>query len=242
MVVPMDSEDTTPTVDLWALPTNQERLAEAVDFEGKRVVDVGCGAGALVRFIRSQGADVLGVECGEVMIADAKAADPEHVGSYVDGVGQDLPVEDSSADVVVFSYSLHHVPAEHIADALVEAKRVLRPGGELVVLEPIADGPGFQLHRLIDDETQVRALAQAALDAAPSEFTETLNERFVSGFCYEDFGALEHKVVAIDPTRAEMFDSVSDQVKERFDQYAVEGPGGYWFEQAVHLRVFKKAS
>ena len=63
------------------------------------------------------------------MIADAKAADPEHVDSYVDGVGQDLPVEDSSADVVVFSYSLHHVPAEHIADALVEAKRVLRPGG-----------------------------------------------------------------------------------------------------------------
>lgn len=44
MVVPMDSEDTTPTVDLWALPTNQERLAEAVDFDGKRVVDVGCGA------------------------------------------------------------------------------------------------------------------------------------------------------------------------------------------------------
>ena len=36
---------------LWDLPTNNDRLAGAVELSGKRVVDVGCGAGGLVRFL-----------------------------------------------------------------------------------------------------------------------------------------------------------------------------------------------
>ena len=90
---------------LWDLPTNKDRLAGAVELSGKRVVDVGCGAGGLVRFLREQGASPIGVECGEAMISQARDADPEHVESYLDGVGQDLPVEDASVDVVAVSYT-----------------------------------------------------------------------------------------------------------------------------------------
>jgi len=140
-------------------------LARHVELDGKRVVDVGAGAGALVRFLRSQGADPIGVECGEAMLAQAREADADHVDSYTEGVGQDLPLEDRSADVVVFSYSLHHVPAGEMATALHEAARVLRPGGTLAILEPIAEGSGFETHKLIDDETEVRAAAQSALDS-----------------------------------------------------------------------------
>ena len=138
--------------DLWDLPTNNDRLASAVELRGKSVVDIGCGAGGLVRFMREQGANPIGVECGEAMISQAQEADPEHVESYLDGVGQDLPLEDASVDVVVFSYSLHHVPVDEMGNALAEAARVLKPGGELAVLEPIAAGPSFEMFQPVDEK------------------------------------------------------------------------------------------
>jgi len=226
---------------LWDLPSNHDRLAAAVALDGKRVVDVGCGAGSLVRFLRSQGADAIGVECGDAMIAQAKAADPEHVDSYLDGVGQDLPLEDSSADVVIFSYSLHHVPVDDMAGAVDEAARVLRSGGQLVVLEPIAEGPGFETHRLIDDETVVRAHAQAALDSAPSTLTEDRVEGYTTGYSYADFAELKKTMVDISPERAGRFsEEVAAVTKARFDQLSVAGPGGHWFEQPVVMRIFTR--
>ena len=162
-------------VELWDLPTNNDRLAGVLQLEGKRAIDVGCGAGGLVRFLREQGADPIGVECGDAMIAQAQQADPDHVDSYLAGVGQDLPLDDGSADMVIFSYSLHHVPADEMSKAVLEAERVLKRGGELVVLEPIAEGPGFEVFQTVDDETEVRALAQAALDARPSSFLSLIH-------------------------------------------------------------------
>ena len=236
----MTTDDATA---LWNLPSNHDRLAAAVPLEGKQVVDVGCGAGALVRFMRSQGATVTGVECGDAMIRKAKAADPDHADSYLDGVGQDLPLEDESTDVVVFSASLHHVPSEHMSEALAEAARVLRPDGQLVVLEPVAEGPGFETHRLIDDETVVRAQAQAALDAAPEALVEQESMHYDSAYSYADFEELKTTMVDISPERAERFTSdVAATTEQRFDELSVSGPGGRWFRQPVLMRVFEKRS
>ena len=175
---------------LWDLPTNHDRLAAALELDGKRVVDVGCGAGGLVRFLRDQGADALGVECGDVMISQAREAEPDHVDAYLEGVGQDLPLEDAAVDMVVFCYSLHHVPTGEMGKALTEAERVLRADGELVILEPIAEGLGFEVFQPVDDETEVRVLAQAALDNRPASFTETHTERYPSAYSFTDLSLI----------------------------------------------------
>lgn len=216
-------------------------IAEHLDLEGARVVDVGSGAGGLVRWLRAAGADPVGIECGEVMRARAIEADPDHVDSHVEGVGQDLPIDDASADVVVFSYSLHHVPEAEMVNALAEAHRVLRSGGRLFVLEPVAAGPGHEVVRMVDDETEVRALAQAALDQAGEIGFELLvHDGFVSQSVFADFAAWEHDVVGVDPGRETALAARRNEVEARFDAVGEQVEAGTAFDQPNVFRVFAK--
>ncbi|HEX6254675.1 MAG TPA: class I SAM-dependent methyltransferase [Euzebyales bacterium] len=105
----------------------------------RAVLDVGSGTGALSFALarRMPGGDVVGIEPSEAMVAyaHAKAA---RLGLDVDfrqGYAQDLPVSDDAVDAVTISLALHHVAEDRVPDALAEARRVLRPGGLLFVIE-----------------------------------------------------------------------------------------------------------
>jgi ubiquinone/menaquinone biosynthesis C-methylase UbiE len=217
-------------------------LARHVELRGKTVIDVGCGAGALVRWLRDRGAEVLGVECGDVMMRLALAADPDHPDSYRSGVAQALPLADASADAVVFSYSLHHVPPGEMVNALSEAHRVLRPGGVLYVVEPVAAGPGHEVIKLIDDETEVRAFALAALERAPSlGFVLDVDVSYTSRTVIESAEALAERVVGVDPTRAENMQRHRVEFIERFRELATPVADGYAFDQVNVVKVFRKS-
>jgi ubiquinone/menaquinone biosynthesis C-methylase UbiE len=126
--------------------------------------------------------------------------------------------------------------------ALHEAERVLRSGGTLVVLEPVAEGSGYEAHRLVDDETEVRAVAQAALDNdLPASLTEQTTLRFQSSYSYADFAELEHTMVSIDPERRAAFESVKTEMETRFHEWTVEHDGAFWLTQPYLLRIFTKA-
>jgi SAM-dependent methyltransferase len=221
--------------------SHEEALVEFVDVHGKRVADVGCGSGGLVRWLRRQEADVVGVECGEVMLRMAREADPDHPESYLEGVGEDLPLPDAAFDVVVYSYSLHHVPAAHMIDALREASRVLRPDGTLYVVEPIAEGAGHEVVKLIDDETERRALAQDALEHADGVGFELVTERrYMSRMVLSDAAALAERVVGVDPRRARRMDEQRVQFVERFNALATPVEGGYALDQENRVKIFRK--
>ncbi len=215
-------------------------LAEHVELAGADVLDIGCGAGALVRWIRERGGNPTGVECGEIMRQRALDADPEHHDAYVDAVGEDLPFDDDTFDLVVFKYSLHHVPGPHMVDALREAQRVVRTGGTIWIAEPIAAGPGHDVDRLVDDETAVRAEAQAAIQtwlaattgavSVAAEFDHPRRDT------YADFGEYEQMMVGIDPTRRAEMDRRRPEVEARFEQNAERtDSGAYAFDGSVHV-------
>lgn len=222
--------------------TQHEMLNRYVAPAGRRVVDVGCGSGELVRWLRGQGADVVGVECGEIMLKLAREADPQHPEAYLEGVGQALPLPDASADAVTMSFSLHHVPAEAMRDALREARRVLRPGGTLFVAEPLSMGAGHEVVRLIDDETEVREEAQAALDDAPALGFEPVDETaYTTRMLLESAEGFAKRIVGIDPRRAERMAAHHDAFIERFERLAERVDGKFAFDQFVRVRVLRRA-
>jgi SAM-dependent methyltransferase len=100
---------------------------------GERVLDLGCGSGRFVAALRDAGADPVGVEIAEAALERARAVAPGADLRLLEPGGS-LPLEHGSVDLVWCSEVL-----EHVADGsglLHEVRRVLRPGGRLLVTVP----------------------------------------------------------------------------------------------------------
>src|SRR6185437_10641385 len=103
--------------------------ATGVDPRGKVSVDIGCGGGLLAEEMARMGATVIGIDPSPNSLATARAHAAERglVIDYRLGTGEDLPLQDASADIVYCVDVLEHV---HDLDKVIsETARVLKPGG-----------------------------------------------------------------------------------------------------------------
>lgn len=217
-------------------------LREVLDLAGKRVVDVGCGDGKMVRVMASAGAHVIGIECGKLPLAAARAAVPAGDEQYLEGVGEALPVPDTSQDIVVFFNSLHHVPVAQQSMALAEASRALEPGGLVYIAEPLPQGPNFEAGRLVDDETEVRTRALEALRAADRVGLDEARE--ITYTCvthHESFDAFRASKILVDEMRRKRFDEHSTELQAAYDKFGVERSGGREFDQPMRVNLLRKA-
>jgi len=221
--------------------SNESVLIEVLELKGLRVVDIGSGAGEKVRYMTRQGASVTGLECGELQLEKARSFPPEGNEVYLEGVGQELPFEDASFDVATFFNSLHHVPVEHMADALVEAMRVVKPAGTVYVAEPIASGRGFELHAPIDDETSVRSSAYDVIrNAATHGLTQVREIFYDTVYHYENFAAFKDQMIRIDPTRSAPFEATEDELRSTFERLGIPDEQGIRFDQPMRVNVLEK--
>lgn len=219
-----------------------EMLERLVPPSGRDVVDVGCGGGALVRALSDRGARAIGIEISESQMAGAVEQDDGRGARYLVGRAERLPLDDASADVVVFMRSLHHVPVAELGAALREARRVIRPGGAVYVAEPLAEGDFFELTRIVDDETEVRAAAQAALaEAARAGLERAISVDYDVRLCLTGLPAVRARVVAADPTRAARFDERSAELSAGFERLgeAGERPGERCFLAPMRADVLR---
>ena len=107
-----------------------DALVRLGDLRGKRVLDVGCGTGAVAAALAErESAKVWGLEQSSEMLAVAKARVPAGVG-LKQGRAEELPFRDDWFDAVVYSLVVHLVDRPQ---AFAEAARVLVPGGRAVV-------------------------------------------------------------------------------------------------------------
>jgi ubiquinone/menaquinone biosynthesis C-methylase UbiE len=100
---------------------------------GERVLDVGCGEGWFASELARAGARVVGIDVAETPLLRARERDPGLNLGLTDADGP-WPIEDASLDAVWAGETI-----EHVADTagwLSEARRVLRPGGRLLLSTP----------------------------------------------------------------------------------------------------------
>jgi ubiquinone/menaquinone biosynthesis C-methylase UbiE len=105
---------------------------------GARVLDIGCGTGVLLARLlaREPSLRCVGVDLTPQMLTVAA----DRLGPRVPlvlGSGAALPIADASCDVVVSTSALHYLPDP--ARLVAEARRVLVPGGQLVVSDWCAE-------------------------------------------------------------------------------------------------------
>ena len=220
---------------------NTEVLAELVALDGRDVVDVGCGDGSLVRAMTRAGARVTGVECGARQLEKARAAEAVGGEVYLEGVGEDLPLEDASANLVVFFNSLHHIAEEHQGTALAEAARVLRPGGTVYLAEPLVEGPQFELVKPIHDETAVRAHAYRVIQDADAVGLRPETElTYVHPLRHKSFEAFRERMVSINPDKEAAFEAMDQEMRARYRRLAAPGDGGDLFPQPIRVNLLRK--
>jgi SAM-dependent methyltransferase len=106
-------------------------LALAGDVAGRRILDAGCGSGPLFAALRDRGAIVTGFDKSAGMLALARRRLGDDADLQVADLDRPLPFPDDSFDDVIASLVLHYL--EDWGPALAELRRVLKPGGRLIV-------------------------------------------------------------------------------------------------------------
>lgn len=106
------------------------RLAEDVRGHGL-VADLGCGPGHVARYLHDQGVRMLGIDLSPRMIDSARQRSPDIEFRVGDMRALDLP--DAALAGIVAFYSLIHIDEHEMGATLRELRRVLAPGGLLLV-------------------------------------------------------------------------------------------------------------
>lgn len=105
------------------------------DMRGRIVLDFGCGTGRSTRLLKSLGAErVIGVDRNENMIEQARANSATGIDFHLMRE-QTIPLLDTYVDLVLSAHSLVEVRTlDDMGRIAGEMARVLKPGGELIVI------------------------------------------------------------------------------------------------------------
>jgi SAM-dependent methyltransferase len=101
----------------------------------ERVIDVGCGAGALALALAPLVREVVGVDRVPELLELARERAPGNV-QFVEGDATSLPFDTASFDLAGTLRTLHHVRRPELVIA--ELARVARPGGRVLVIDQLA--------------------------------------------------------------------------------------------------------
>jgi SAM-dependent methyltransferase len=101
------------------------------------VCDMGCGPGHVTRYLHERGLQIIGIDLSPVMVHHARRLNPEI--EFRQGDMRSPDIDDGTLGGIVAFYSIIHIPRPDVVSVLGELKRVLRPGGLLLLAFHIGD-------------------------------------------------------------------------------------------------------
>jgi ubiquinone/menaquinone biosynthesis C-methylase UbiE len=142
---------------------------------GPRLLDLACGTGSFLREIKANWPRlfVTGLDLSPYYLAVARRAlEPWSRTRFVEGTAEAMPFADGEFDIVTCIYLLHELPPQVRRAVAAEIRRVLAPGGTLVLVDSLQTG----------DEPDYDAM----LDSFPAAF----HEPFYASYLREDLDRL----------------------------------------------------
>jgi SAM-dependent methyltransferase len=162
--------------------------------EGRRVLDIGCGPGRHLRVLQEAGADVYGIDLSFALLAEARNHRPDERVALADM--RVLPFGGVLFDLTLLLFTTfgYFESDDENANVLLEAGRVLKPGGQLMI--DSINASHLRAHLVPESRRQVDAL--------------TVNER---RWIDEDRGRINKTVEIQDPERADVKEAWTESVR-----------------------------
>lgn len=111
----------------------QKILEQEFNFGNSKVLDFGCGTGSNSFIFKPE--NYLGVDVDEKRIDFASKLFSDYTFEVI--INNTLPVDDNSIDYICIFATIHHISDDIFGEYVKEFKRVLKPEGKIVVIEPV---------------------------------------------------------------------------------------------------------
>ena len=136
-------------------PENRIIIKKIGNIKGKKILELGCGAGEASVYFAKKGAEVTATDISNGMLEVVQKLAKEHNVTLLtkQSVSDNIDFGDETFDIVYAANLLHHVD---ILSTLREASRVLKKGGGLVSWDPIAHNPMINAYRKMATEVRTR--------------------------------------------------------------------------------------
>jgi len=115
-------------------------MVDCAQLEGvakPRILDICCGTGSVILTFAQEYPEStsIGLDFSHGMLHKAKEKDSTQIVSFLEGDAASLPLSNDIFDVVTCSHALYELRGETRMDALKEMKRVVKPGGRVLIME-----------------------------------------------------------------------------------------------------------
>lgn len=194
--------------------------------ENKKILDVGCGRGALLKALLNRKAQPTGIDVNKQSLMEARRRCPQ--AEIILNGAAEMVFERNHFDGTVFLNTLHHIPRDEIQTGLENALRFTKTKHQVLILEPLNFGSFFEVFKPLEDETQVCANALIALH----DFIERQKGRLVEIFDFMTFirvnsiESIVTEAISVDPSREKKARLVINEMTNLFNQH-VQVQDGY---------------
>lgn len=223
---------------------NEIRLMlDELPFDAATVLELGCGRAEKTRLLAETGRprEIVALEVDNIQHARNLEITDLPTVSFRHGGAEAIPADDNSVDIVLMFKSLHHVPMEHMDQALSEIARVLKPGGMAWISEPVYAGDLNEVFRLFHDEKTVREAAFAAICRAVEEGRLLLEKElfFNTRSFFENFAQFDQRMIQVTHSNHRLSPALYQQVREKFENYLT--PEGATFLNPQRVDLLRKS-
>ena len=233
-----------PLIDSTATEQVSDELAvlrRLVPLQAQQIIELGCGAAAFSRRLldRYPACRVVALEVDQTQMAANLAAPPAPGLRFIGAGAEAIPCADSRFDLALMLKSLHHVQLPLMDQALAEVRRVLRPGGQLYVSEPVFAGPLNEINRLYNDEEAVRLAAYQALQRAVASggWRQVAEHHFLMPSRFADFDDYERRQTSVTFAERRWTPALRESVRQRFE--ALRPPAGQPFLRPMRVNLLQ---